>query len=248
MRQGWLVADVATLITAWGAVPFGSASWRTERAGEVAMSTTSVFILSADASFRSSLCEALIHLDGIEITGSIADAKTLARVVAASQPDIVLADLPPIAVRKFIADMRAASERSKILLFVESLEDAGLIHAVHQGVEGYLLRDASPSEWLHAMRVVLSGDVWIKRRILFDALRRNDDVLITNPLALKIAGLTERERQIVADIRCGLSNKEIARQLDISPTTVKTHIQHIFSKLGIHGRMRLVARSAAASR
>lgn len=207
------------------------------------MSTTSVLILSADAPFRIGLCEALIHLDGIEVGSVVADPKMLIQMAAASQPDIVLVDLPLSAVRKFVVRLRTASAHTKILLFVESLEDAGLVQAVHQGIEGCLLRDALPSEWLHAMRVVLSGDVWIKRRTLFDALRRsgNGGMEITNPLALQIAELTEREQQIVADLRCGLSTKEIARQLDISPTTVKTHIQHIFSKLGIHGRMRLMA-------
>jgi len=204
----------------------------------------SVIIASMDWRFHLEAREILRRDGGMQCVGSADTVDELLRDVAAMVPDILLLDaqLPGGDGAPILARVRAQSPPTKILLFLDLLDQRQIIDAIDHGAEGCVLKASAPEHWLHAMRVVLGGGVWIGRRLLFDALlhRLHGESLRPNPLAAKLAKLTRREREIVSGVQRGLSNKQIARRLDICPTTVKTHLQHIFGKLGISGRAQLL--------
>ncbi|HET9834343.1 MAG TPA: response regulator transcription factor [Vicinamibacterales bacterium] len=187
---------------------------------------------------------------GLCCVGAAREIDALVQEIATVHPDLLLFDAQLRRVQEMpvLPRLHAASPPTKILAFFDALDEREVIDTVEEGAEGCALKAAAPEYWLHAMRVVLRGDVWIGRRLLFDALLRRlrEGSVRPHPLAAKVAGLTQREREIVHSVQRGLSNKQIARRLEICPTTVKTHLQHIFGKLGISGRTQLLVPNAAA--
>lgn len=208
------------------------------------MNTPQVLIGSADRRFRHDICAVLAQQDDIDIAGTASDAVMLSRMAAASQPELILVDmrLLPGDPVSLIEGLYAACPQAKLLLFLDAHDDGWLVSAVQHGAHGCVARACAANEWLHALRAVLAGDVWIRRSVLFAALQ-GGGVAHADPLAAKLVALTPREREIVVGVRDGLSNKQIARRLDICPTTVKTHLQHIFGKLDIRRRLDLLRSS-----
>lgn len=213
------------------------------------MTSISVLIASPDASFRARLrCGVAGHDEVCEADDQI----ELLRLAVAHHLDIVLLDEaidagtgPPV-----LPQLHAVSPDTHSLLFADVINDRLVLAAADQGADGCLSRDAPPTQWLQAMDCVLQGGVWMSRRLLLQALEK----LLHEHTALRRNGsagprraiLTERQREVIRCITQGLSNKQIARRLGISPTTVKTHLQTIFARLNISGRLRLVARCADA--
>lgn len=205
------------------------------------MNMPQVLIGSADRRFRHDICAVLAQQDDIDVAGTASDIVMLSRMAAASQPEIILLDmrLLPGDPATPIEGLHVACPQAKLLLFLDALDDRWLVSAVQHGAHGCVGRACSPGEWLRALRAVLAGDVWVRRSVLFAALQ-DGGVVHADPLAAKLLALTPREREIVVCVRDGLSNKQIARRLDICPTTVKTHLQHIFGKLDIRRRLDLL--------
>ena len=214
------------------------------------MSAASIMIASADWRFHLESQEVLRRDGTLRYAGAAQEIDALVHGIGALRPDLLLFDaqLQHTQDVPVLPRVRMASPPTKILVFFDTLDEREVIDAVDHGAEGCALKASTPEHWLHAMRVVLRGDVWISRRLLFDALLRRlrDGSARPHPLADKIAALTHREREIVTGVQHGLSNKQIARSLAICPTTVKTHLQHIFGKLGISGRTQLLVPGADA--
>ncbi|HEX7914220.1 response regulator transcription factor [Rudaea sp.] len=205
------------------------------------MNTPQVLIGSADRRFRHDVCAILAQQDDIDVAGTAIDAVMLSRMAAATQPGIIILDMQllPGDPAPLIEGLYVACPHAKLLLFSDVPDDGWLVSAVQHGVRGCVDRTCGAEVWLRALHALLVGDVWIRRRVLFAALQ-GGSVVHGDPLAAKLFTLTPRERQIVVYVRDGLSNKQIARQLDICPTTVKTHLQHIFGKLDISRRLELL--------
>jgi len=117
-----------------------------------------------------------------------------------------------------------------------------LRECIAREANGCLGKDASPATVLHAMRAAQAGLFVVDPMVLREAMP--DQALTPPEPACDWAALTERQREIVALAGRGLSNKQIARQLGISPETVKTHLHHVFERHGVHGRMALLAAHA----
>jgi len=205
------------------------------------MNTPQVLIGSADRRFRHDICSVLAQQDDIDVAGTASDVVMLSRMAAASQPELILVDerLLPGDPASLIEGLHAACPQARLLLFLEVHDDGWLVSAVQHGAHGCVGRTCVAKEWLHALRAILGGDVWIRRSVLVAALQ-GGGVAHADPLASRLVALTQREREIVVCVRDGLSNKQIARRLDICPTTVKTHLQHIFGKLDIRRRFDLL--------
>jgi DNA-binding NarL/FixJ family response regulator len=109
---------------------------------------------------------------------------------------------------------------------------------------GCLGKDASPATVLHAMRAVQAGLFVVDPSLLREAFPDQDAASPPAEPTCDWAALTDRQREIVGLAARGLSNKQIARQLGISPETVKTHLHHVFERHGVHGRMALLAAHA----
>jgi DNA-binding NarL/FixJ family response regulator len=133
-----------------------------------------------------------------------------------------------------------AGERPRVLILTTFDLDEYAYAALRAGASGFLLKSAPPEELLYAIRCVHNGDSIVApsttRRLIGRFLPHLPDTAEPPDLA----GLTAREREVLAQAGRGLSNAEIATLLHISDTTVKTHIGHIMAKLGLRDRIQIV--------
>lgn len=186
-------------------------------------------------------------LDGepdIEVVGEAAGGDEALVVVRRERPDVVLMDIRMpggdglAATEAIVADPTLASTR---IIVVTTFElDEYVAQAIRAGASGFLVKDTEPAELIRAVRVVASGDALLSpgvtRRLLTQVAGT-----ITTPLDdAAIAGLTERERDVLALVGRGFTNEEIGGALFLSPLTAKTHVSRIMSKLAARDRVRLV--------
>jgi DNA-binding NarL/FixJ family response regulator len=143
------------------------------------------------------------------------------------------------ATRRIVADELLAGARVLILTTFDL--DEYVYEALRAGASGFLLKDTPPADLLAAIRVVAAGDALlapaVTRRLIAEFARRPEPSSVT-PAAL--AGLTEREREVLALVARGLSNAEIAELLVVSGATAKTHVSRVLAKLGARDRAQLV--------
>lgn len=132
---------------------------------------------------------------------------------------------------------------AKVLILTTFDLDAYLFDAVRAGASGFLLKDVPPDDLADAIRAVARGDALIEPRMtrrLLDEFARHPTAGVTPPEAEGLSTLTQRELEVLRAVARGLSNAEIAEELYISETTVKTHVAHILTKLGLRDRIQAV--------
>ncbi len=182
---------------------------------------------------------------GIEVVGESPDGERAVRDAERLRPDIVLMDVQmPVldglqATRRIVASTSASATRVLILTTYE--RDDYIHEALHAGASGFMLKNASPEELIHAIRVVAAGDALlapsVTRRLLAEMSRPR-----TRPeLAVPLATLTERENEVLRGVAAGLSNAELATRLYVSEATVKTHVSRVLMKLNLRDRVQAVA-------
>ena len=182
---------------------------------------------------------------GIEVIGESPDGERAVRDAERLRPDIVLMDVQmPVldglqATRRIVASTSASATRVLILTTYE--RDDYIHQALHAGASGFMLKNASPEELIHAIRVVAAGDALlapsVTRRLLAEMSRPR-----TRPeLAAPLATLTERENEVLRGVAAGLSNAELATRLYVSEATVKTHVSRVLMKLNLRDRVQAVA-------
>lgn len=129
----------------------------------------------------------------------------------------------------------------RVLILTTFDLDEYVFTALRAGASGFMLKDRPPEELLAAIRVIAAGEALLAPNVtrrLIESFVRHPDPLRTPPEAL--AGLTVREREVLALIAAGLSNTEIAGKLVMSVPTAKTHVSRILAKLGARDRAQLV--------
>jgi DNA-binding NarL/FixJ family response regulator len=181
----------------------------------------------------------------IEVVGEADNGRTAVEQALATHPDVILMDIrmPEMdgleATRQIVADPGSADTRVLILTTFDL--DEYVFAALRAGASGFLLKDTEPAQLLEAVRVVAAGEALlapgITRRLIAEFVRRPE---APGDAAPELAGLTEREREVLALIGRGLSNQEIALELVISPATAKTHVSRVMSKLDARDRSQLV--------
>ncbi len=153
------------------------------------------------------------------------------------EPDLILLDLNMQGMDglETLRALRAMDITAKIIMLTVSDNDADVINCIRAGADGYLLKDMDPEEIIDKVKAATLGKMAISDRlteVLATALRKPDkdrtDLLST---------LTSRELEILNRIAQGLSNKMIARELDISDGTVKVHVKHLLKKLNMRSRV-----------
>ncbi|OOC55187.1 MULTISPECIES: response regulator [Nocardiopsis] len=181
----------------------------------------------------------------IEVVAEAADGEEAVRLACAERPDVVLMDIRMPGVDGLAAAGRVLAdpglESTRIVILTTFDLDEYIFEALRSGVSGFLVKDTEPRDLLHAVRVVHGGEALlspgITRRLIADYARRPPSAPASS---VRLNGLTEREREVVALVGGGLSNEEIAAHLVVSPATAKTHVSRAMVKLGVRDRAQLV--------
>jgi DNA-binding NarL/FixJ family response regulator len=200
-----------------------------------------VLLADDQALVRAGIRTMLIGEVDIDVVAEAADgAEALARTVETS-PDVVLMDIKMpgmdglAATRRILLDPRCRT--AKVVVLTTFDLDEYVYEALRLGASGFLLKDCDPLELIHGVRVVARGDAMISPPVTARLIKE----FAKRPRAVRTFDvLTEREREVMAQVVAGLSNDEIARTLLLSPATVKTHVSRILAKLGVRDRVQLV--------
>ena len=198
-------------------------------------------ILIADDHFvvRQGLAALLLPRNGMEVVGEAATGREAVDLARTLQPDVILMDMimPEMDGPEAIALIKQENPKARILVLTSFGEGKQVSAAVQAGALGYLLKDSSPDDLLHAIRSVYRGNLVMPQELA---------VKLMQPQAAPpaIDQLTEREIDVLRLLAQGLSNQEIAQNLHISTTTVRSHVSNIMMKLGVSNRTQaaLVAR------
>jgi DNA-binding NarL/FixJ family response regulator len=207
--------------------------------------TITVLLADDQALVRGGLRLIVNTQDDMHVVGEASDGREAIELARRLRPDIVLMDIrmPHLdgleATRQLSSDQALAATRLLILTTFDL--DAYVYEALRAGASGFLLKDAPPEQLVEAIRIVARGDALlapsITRRLIERFLRQP-------PLApagsRPLHQLTAREREVLDLIAHGLSNSEIAVRLYLTEATVKTHVAHIYRKLGLRDRAQAV--------
>jgi DNA-binding NarL/FixJ family response regulator len=190
---------------------------------------------------------ALLERPGdITVVGEAGDGDAGVALVRAERPDVVLMDVRMpgtdglAATSRIVADPALRDVRVVVLTTFDA--DEHVFEAIRLGASGFLLKDAGPDELRRAVRVVAAGEALLAPAVT----RRVLEAVAATPARSAVPGgdrlaqLTEREREILAEVGTGRSNDEIAEVLTISPATARTHVSRVMTKLGARDRAQLV--------
>ncbi len=217
-------------------------------------SNVRVLIADDQKVVREGLVSLIGLLPGITVVGAAIDGDDAIRQAGQLRPDVVLMDLnmPRCNGVEATEQLRETQPDVKVVVLTTYSDDAWVFSALQAGARGFLTKDAGADEIHRAITVVAAGhaqlDPSVQRRLL-DALgsgRRFAVAAADEPGAGGTGGglppdeLTPREVEVIGHIAAGLSNSEIAAALFVSEATVKTHINHIFTKTGLRDRAQVV--------
>ena len=184
----------------------------------------------------------ILEASDIDVVGEAGDGLEAVTLAARLRPDVVLMDIrmPRLDGIEATRRVTAGAGTPRVLVLTTFDLDEYVYGALRAGASGFLLKDSPPEELLHAIRVVADGDALvapaITRRLLEEFAARPDPAVV--PAELET--LTEREREVLVLVARGLSNTEIADELFLGETTVKTHLGHVVQKLGLRDRVAAV--------
>lgn len=195
---------------------------------------------------REGLATLLSLLDGVEIAGTARDGDEALNLAARLSPDVVLMDLrmPRCDGVEATRRLRERDPNVKVLVLTTYADDRSVIDALRAGARGYLTKDAGAEQIRLALDQVVHGQAAIDPAVqhhLIDAIAGSPERRESTPEPRLPDGLTPRESEVLALIAEGLSNREIATQLHVSETTIKSHVNHLFAKTGVRDRAQAVS-------
>ncbi|CAL9299122.1 response regulator [Streptomyces sp. NPDC050585] len=175
---------------------------------------------------------------GFHVLGEASGGVEGVALARSLDPDVVLMDLrmPAGSGVEAIAELSRLGVRSKVLVLTTYDTDSDTIPAIEAGATGYLLKDAPREELFAAVRAAAEG-----RTVLSPAVASRLVSAVRKPAEPAGGALSAREREVLELVAKGRSNREIARELFISEATVKTHLTHLYAKLGVKDRAAAVA-------
>jgi DNA-binding NarL/FixJ family response regulator len=204
-----------------------------------------VLIADDQALVRAGFRMILEAEEDMEVVGEAADGREAVVEARRLRPDVVLMDvrMPDVdgidATRRLLGD---DGSDAKVVMLTTFDMDEYVYDALRAGASGFLLKDVPPEQLVAGIRAVASGDALlapsVTRRVIEEFVRRPPDSMRMAPPEL--AELTARELEVLKLMARGLANAEIAKELFVSETTVKTHVAHVLMKLKLRDRVQAV--------
>ncbi len=208
--------------------------------------TTRCLIADDQAMVREGFAAVLAAQPGMLVVGQAADGADAVSQARQLEPDVVLMDVRmPVmdgleAARQILGGAAPGPGRPRVLMLTTFDLDDYVYEALRAGASGFLLKDATAAELVHAVQVVAAGDALlapsVTRRLIAGFAFRP----CTSPPPATLGALTGRETEVLQLIARGLSNAEISDTLVIAEQTTKTHVGHILAKLGLRDRAQAV--------
>ncbi|MGO1770237.1 MAG: response regulator [Microbacterium sp.] len=214
------------------------------------MTRESITVVIADdqAMVRAGFAALLDAQDGIRVVGQAADGAEAIETVRSERPDVVLMDvrMPRLdgieATRRLLRPERPLPHVPRVVMLTTFDIDDYVHEALRAGASGFLLKDALPEELVHAVRVIAEGEALLAPTVTRRLIERFAADRDPEPSrsALRLSGLTDREREVLTLVGRGLSNREVAAELYIGEQTVKTHVGRLLQKMVARDRVQLV--------
>ncbi len=204
--------------------------------------TLRVVIADDQMLVRAGFSKLLDAEPGLEVVGEAADGRAAVEECRRSRPDLVLMDI-----RMPVLDGIAATREitrvldTRVLMLTTYDLDEYVFAALQAGASGFLLKDSPPDELVRALRVVAEGDALLAPRVTQRLVREVAELrALYRDASEELTRLTEREREVLLLLARGHSNAEIAAQLVVGESTVKTHVGSVLDKLGLRDRVHAV--------
>lgn len=196
--------------------------------------TVTVLLVDDHPVVRSGLRAVLEASGKVHVVGEAATGEEAVTLATHLQPDVVLCDLrlgQGIDGIETTVRLRALDPAPTVLILTTFDRDAEILGAIEAGAAGYLLKEVNPDVIIDGILGAASGDTVLSPELASRVLRG---------MRTPLPKLTEREIEVLRQLATGATNKEIARTLFVTEATVKTHLAHVFTKLGVDSRSRAV--------
>jgi DNA-binding NarL/FixJ family response regulator len=204
---------------------------------------TRVLIADDDDLMRAGLAELLAGDPAIEIVGQASTGREAVERARRLDPDVVLMDvrMPDLDGIEATRELTRAAPHVKVLIVTTFEQDDYVFGALRAGASGFLLKRTRPEELIAGVHTIAAGDSLLSPSVT----RRVIDRMAQQPTPelagqAKLDDLTLREREVLQLIARGLSNREIARELVVEESTIRSHVKGILAKLGLRDRVQIV--------
>src|SRR5882757_8976425 len=211
-------------------------------------SVMNIYVVAENRLLRESLVRLFRKRGDLSVAGQTSYSESTPEQIVAAQAELLLLDCldPNHKSHDLICDLRESVPHIKVVLFGMDEDSDIFLQAVRLGVNGYVLKNASASELVDAVRSVAQGEAICPAKfckVLFQALasETNQQAAIAEQRAGMRFELTQRQRQLMSLVAMGLSNKEIAANLNLSEFTVKNHIYRVMKQVDAQSRHEAVS-------
>ncbi len=200
-----------------------------------------VYLVDDHTMTRAGIRSLVDGLDGFTVVGDCGDAREAVEVIARDKPDLVLMDItmPGLSGIDALDQVRAVHPRVRVLMLSHHEGETFVEQSLQHGADGYLSKDSEPEELALAMKAVMKDRAYLSPKVargLVDGARQGPAEERTTS---RLSSLTPREREVFQLLAIGLSNKEVARKLDLSVGTAKKHRENLQRKLDCHSAAEL---------
>ncbi|HEX2025715.1 MAG TPA: response regulator transcription factor [Actinomycetota bacterium] len=189
---------------------------------------------------REGLRRSIEMADGVEVVGEASNGADMVRLAEETKPDVVVLDIRMPEMDGIEAARRITTDLGSIrVVMLTAYDDRHfVVEAVRAGARGYVLKSKDAAHLLEAVRLVHEGHMVIDPELV---VALADELSVAKTRDAGAESLTEREIEVLQLLAFGYTNRDIAKRLYISPDTVKTHLEHIYQKLGASDRTAAVA-------